>query len=120
MIAVSFEGIKTLQHAQRRDELGEHMTRAALQVQTTGADFVPLCTNTMHRVAPALTAALDVPFLHIVDPTAQALPDAGVHRVALLSTAFTMEQDFTPAACRSGTASKWWCRRRRSARWCTR
>jgi aspartate racemase len=94
MVTVSFEEIKTLQHAQRWDELGEHMTQAALQVQTAGAEFVLLCTNTMHRVAPALEAALDVPLLHIVDPTAQALRDAGVRRVGLLGTAFTMEQDF--------------------------
>jgi aspartate racemase len=94
MVTVSFEEIKALQHAQQWDELGERMKQAALQVQAAGADVVLLCTNTMHRVAPALEAALDVPFLHIVDPTAQALRDAGVRRVGLLGTAFTMEQDF--------------------------
>jgi aspartate racemase len=65
-----------------------------LQVQAAGADFVVLCTNTMHRVAPVIEAALDIPFLHIVDPTAHALRDAHVARVGLLGTAFTMEQDF--------------------------
>ena len=94
MVTVSFEQIKALQHAQRWDELGESMRQAALQVQAAGADFVLLCTNTMHRVAPVLEAALDIPFLHIVDPTAQALRRAGVPRVGLLGTAFTMEQDF--------------------------
>ncbi|QOT78183.1 aspartate/glutamate racemase family protein [Cupriavidus basilensis] len=94
MVTVSFEQIKALQHAQRWDELGEAMRQAALQVQAAGADFVLLCTNTMHRVAPVLEAALDIPFLHIVDPTAQALRGAGIRRVGLLGTAFTMEQDF--------------------------
>jgi aspartate racemase len=94
MVTVSFDEIKALQHAQRWEELGEHMKQAALQVQAAGADFVLLCTNTMHRVAPALESALDVPFLHIVDPTAEALRDAHVGRVGLLGTAFTMEQDF--------------------------
>ncbi len=94
MVTVSFEQVKALQHAQRWDELGECMQQAALQVQAAGADFVLLCTNTMHRVAPALEAALDIPFLHIVDPTAQALRDAGIARVGLLGTAFTMEQAF--------------------------
>ncbi|CAG4886855.1 aspartate/glutamate racemase family protein [Paraburkholderia saeva] len=94
MVTVSFEEIKTLQHEARWDELGEHMKQAALQVQAAGADFVLLCTNTMHRVAPVLEGALDIPFLHIVDPTAKALQDAGVRRVGLLGTAFTMEQDF--------------------------
>ncbi|WP_020201594.1 MULTISPECIES: aspartate/glutamate racemase family protein [Cupriavidus] len=94
MVTVSFEQVKALQHAGRWDELAESMREAALQVQAAGADFVVLCTNTMHRVAPAIEAALDIPFLHIVDPTAQALRAAGIARVGLLGTAFTMEQDF--------------------------
>jgi aspartate racemase len=94
MVTVNFEEIKALQHEARWDELGERMRAAALQVQAAGADFVVLCTNTMHRVAPVIEAALDIPFLHIVDPTAHALRDAHVARVGLLGTAFTMEQDF--------------------------
>lgn len=94
MVTVNFEEIKALQHEARWDELGERMSAAALQVQAAGADFVVLCTNTMHRVAPVIEAALDIPFLHIVDPTAHALRDAHVARVGLLGTAFTMEQDF--------------------------
>ncbi|MGT2494493.1 aspartate/glutamate racemase family protein [Cupriavidus basilensis] len=95
------------------------MQQAALQVQAAGADFVLLCTNTMHRVAPALEAALDIPFLHIVDPTAQALRRSGITRVGLLGTAFTMEQDFIAAACGRGMESKWWCRKPRTVRWST-
>ncbi|SOZ64409.1 putative racemase [Cupriavidus taiwanensis] len=94
MATVCFEEIKALQHAGQWDELGRLMQQAARQVEAGGADFVLLCTNTMHRVAPAIEAALSVPFLHIVDPTAQALHQAGIRRAALLGTRFTMEQDF--------------------------
>lgn len=94
MATVCFEEIKALQHDGRWDELGVLMQQAARQVEAGGADFVLLCTNTMHRVAPAIEAALSVPFVHIVDPTALALQEAGIARVALLGTRFTMEQDF--------------------------
>ncbi|MFE1574129.1 aspartate/glutamate racemase family protein [Comamonas odontotermitis] len=94
MATVCFEEIKELQHAERWDELALRMQHAARQVEAGGADFVLLCTNTMHRVAPAIESVLTVPFVHIVDPTAQALRQAGVGRVGLLGTRFTMEQDF--------------------------
>jgi aspartate racemase len=94
MATVCFEEIKALQHAEEWGELGLRMQQAARQVEAGGADFVLLCTNTMHRVAPAIEAVLNVPFIHIVDPTAQALRDVGVKTVGLLGTRFTMEQDF--------------------------
>lgn len=94
MATVCFEEIKELQHAERWDELGQCMQQAARQVEAGGADFVLLCTNTMHRVAPAIESVLSVPFIHIVDPTGQALREAGIRRVGLLGTRFTMEQDF--------------------------
>ncbi|EYS85656.1 aspartate racemase [Cupriavidus sp. SK-4] len=94
MATVCFEEIKALQHAQQWDELGRCMQQAALQLEAGGADFVLLCTNTMHRVAPQIESVLKVPFVHIVDPTAQALRQAGIRRVGLLGTRFTMEQDF--------------------------
>ncbi len=94
MVTVCFEEIHALQHAQRWDELAVHMRQAARQVQAGGADFLLLCTNTMHRVAPAIEDAVSIPLLHIVDPTAQALRAAGIGRVGLLGTRFTMEQDF--------------------------
>lgn len=94
MATVCFEEIKALQHAEQWDELGRLMQQAARQVEAGGADFVLLCTNTMHRVAPAIESVLIVPFIHIVDPTAQALRQAGIRRVGLLGTRFTMEQDF--------------------------
>lgn len=94
MATVCFEEIQALQHDGRWDELAVRMQEAARQVQAGGADFVVLCTNTMHRLAPAIEAALTVPFLHIVDPTAAALQAAGIRKVGLLGTRFTMEQDF--------------------------
>ena len=94
MATVCFEEIKALQHAEQWDQLGQLMQQAARQVEAGGADFVLLCTNTMHRVAPAIESVLKVPFIHIVDPTAQALRQAGIRRVGLLGTRFTMEQDF--------------------------
>jgi len=94
MATVSFEEIKELQHAGKWEELGRRMQVVARQLQAGGADFILLCTNTMHRVAPAIEAVLDVPFIHIVDPTAQALRSAGISRVGLLGTRFTMEDDF--------------------------
>jgi aspartate racemase len=94
MATVCFEDIHQLQHEGRWDELAALMQQAARQVQAGGADFVVLCTNTMHRVAPAIEAVLTVPFLHIVDPTAAALREAGFRKVGLLGTRFTMEQDF--------------------------
>lgn len=94
MATVCFEEIQALQHDGRWEELASRMQQAAKQVEAGGADFVVLCTNTMHRVAPAIEAVLSVPFLHIVDPTAEALHAAGIRKVGLLGTRFTMEQDF--------------------------
>jgi aspartate racemase len=94
MVTVSFQAIKDLQEANRWADLGVHMAQAARQLQDGGADVVLLCTNTMHEVAAAIEDVLDVPFLHIVDPTARALLAAGVTRVGLLGTRFTMERDF--------------------------
>jgi aspartate racemase len=94
MCTVCFEDIMALQHAGQWDELGRQMQHAARQVEAGGADFIVLCTNTMHKVAPAIEAASGIPLLHIVDPTAQALREAGVSCAGLLGTRFTMEQDF--------------------------
>lgn len=94
MSTVSFEEVKTLQHEGRWDELGDLMRQAAMQLEAGGADFVVLCTNTMHKLAHVIEAAIGVPFLHIADPTANAVRLAGFRRVCLLGTRFTMEQDF--------------------------
>ena len=70
------------------------MIDAARRLERGGADFVLICTNTMHRMAEEVQAAIGIPLLHIVDPTAARVTEAGVTRVGLLGTAFTMEQDF--------------------------
>jgi aspartate racemase len=70
------------------------MAKAALQVEASGADFIVLCTNTMHKVADAIEAAVDIPLLHIADATAGAIQERGLTTVGLLGTRFTMEEEF--------------------------
>jgi aspartate racemase len=94
MYSVDFDGIERLQRAGSWDETGRQLARAASILEAAGAGLLILCTNTMHRVAPAIGAAVGVPLLHIADPTAAAIEAAGLTRVGLLGTRFTMEQDF--------------------------
>ena len=94
MYSVDFAEIEQLQMAGRWDESGEILGRAAASLQAAGADCVVLCTNTMHKVGDAITAAIDIPFIHIADPTAEAIKGAGLDTIALLGTNFTMSQDF--------------------------
>ncbi|HZW47525.1 MAG TPA: aspartate/glutamate racemase family protein [Microvirga sp.] len=94
MFSVDFDEIKQLQHAGEWDRLATVMTDAALHLERGGADFIVLCTNTMHRLADAITSSVRIPLLHIADPTAERIKAAGFKRVGLLGTAFTMEQDF--------------------------
>ncbi len=93
-LAVDFAEVEQLQEAGDWDGAASLLTSAALRLQSAGAELIVLCTNTMHRVADAIQAAVDLPFLHIADVTAQALEDAGVKTVALLGTRYTMEQPF--------------------------
>ncbi|MBA1364252.1 aspartate/glutamate racemase family protein [Burkholderia gladioli] len=97
MVTVDFAEIEALQRAQDWDALGARMADAARQLQAAGADVVVLTTNTMHRVADAIERELTLPFLHIADPTGAALRAAGVERVALLGTRYTMELPFYAA-----------------------
>ncbi|MBO9709268.1 MAG: aspartate/glutamate racemase family protein [Caulobacter sp.] len=94
MWSFDFARIEALQHAGDWDALAGQMADAARALQKGGADFLVLCTNTMHRCAWAIDAAVKIPLLHIADPTAEAIRAAGLTRVGLLGTAFTMEQDF--------------------------
>jgi aspartate racemase len=94
MLSVDFGEIEHLQHHGEWDKLTEQMKDAAIRLERGGADFVLICTNTMHRMADAVAAAIDIPLLHIADPTAEKVKAAGFDRVGLLGTAFTMEQDF--------------------------
>lgn len=94
MVSVDFADIDAMQHAGDWAGLGRAMADAARAVERGGADGLILCTNTMHKLAPEIEAAVAIPLLHIVDPTAAAILAAGHRRVGLLGTAFTMEQDF--------------------------
>lgn len=94
MWSVDFGEIERLQHAGDWDELTNRMTDAAIRLERGGADFVLLCTNTMHLMADAIAGAIKIPLLHIADPTAEKIKAAGFRKVGLLGTAFTMEQDF--------------------------
>ncbi|MGQ9365042.1 aspartate/glutamate racemase family protein [Azospirillum sp. ST 5-10] len=94
MWSFDFAEIESLQHAGRWDEATERVIDAARRLERGGADLVLICTNTMHRMAEAVAAAIAVPLLHIADPTAARIRAAGLRTVGLLGTAFTMEQDF--------------------------
>ena len=94
LYSVDFGPIEALQHAGDWAATAEILARAARRVEAGGADFLLLCTNTMHKVAPEIEAAIDIPLVHIADATAGVLRHRGIGRVGLLGTAFTMEQDF--------------------------
>lgn len=90
----NFAAIEALQAAGEWNRAGALLARDALALEAAGAEAVLLCTNTMHRVAPAIEALLSVPFIHLADTTAEAVKAAHIERVALLGTRYTMEQDF--------------------------
>jgi aspartate racemase len=92
--SVDFAEIERLQATGAWDEAGELLAAEAARLAAGGAELLVLCTNTMHKVADRVQAATDVPLLHLADATADAVRAAGVRRVGLLGTAFTMEQDF--------------------------
>ena len=94
LASVDFAEIEVLQREGRWEEAGRAMAEQACALERAGADFVILCTNTMHISAAEIEAAISIPFLHIADPTAGAVKAAGIQSVGLLGTRFTMEQDF--------------------------
>ncbi|MBE0543827.1 MAG: aspartate/glutamate racemase family protein [Verrucomicrobia bacterium] len=94
LYSVDFAEVEELQRSGQWSEAAELLTGAALNVEQGGADLVVLCTNTMHKVAGAIQARIGIPLLHIADATADAVKQAGLHRVGLLGTRFTMEDDF--------------------------
>jgi aspartate racemase len=92
--SVDFGPVEALLRAEEFDALGERLAARAGGLEAAGAEAVLLATNTMHRVAPAIEDALSVPFVHIVDVTAEAIREAGCERVGLLGTRFTMGEPF--------------------------
>jgi aspartate racemase len=94
MVSVDFHDIEVLQRSGDWAASAVILDDAAKQVQAAGADFLLICTNTMHKVADEVAAAVDIPLLHLADATGQRLQDNGIKTVGLLGTRFTMEQDF--------------------------
>jgi len=94
LYSVDFHGIAQLQRDNAWDEAGRQLASVAQKLEAAGADLLVLCTNTMHKVADMITAATNIPLLHIADPTAAAIRQAGMQTVGLLGTRFTMEQTF--------------------------
>ncbi|WP_328730674.1 aspartate/glutamate racemase family protein [Streptomyces caniferus] len=94
LYSLDFAEIEQLQVQGRWEEAGEILASAARSLEKAGADMVLICTNTMHKVAGQVEAAVGIPLLHLADATADAVRAAGVRKVGLLGTAFTMEQDF--------------------------
>ncbi|MGZ8853708.1 MAG: aspartate/glutamate racemase family protein [Thermoanaerobaculia bacterium] len=94
LFSVDFAEIEEMQAAGRWDEAGALLAKAAAAVDRAGADFLVICTNTMHIVADQIARALTIPILHIADTTAAVMKKANVRTVGLLATKFTMEKDF--------------------------
>lgn len=94
LYSVDFQVIKTLQFEDRWDELTKIMIDIAKKLETSGADCLVICTNTMHKMAKEVEESVKIPLLHIADATAKEIVNNGIKKVALLGTAFTMEHDF--------------------------
>ena len=94
LYSVDFDEIEKLQHQGLWDEMAEILVGAAKSIESAGADFLLICTNTMHKVADAIQAQINIPVLHIADATAEQLIKDGISKIGLLGTRFTMEQDF--------------------------
>jgi aspartate racemase len=94
MASVDFASIEELQSQDRWEDAAQELIASALQVQAAGADFLLIATNTMHKVYPQIQAALDIPVLHIADATGLKIKQAGLQKIGLLGTIYTMQQDF--------------------------
>ena len=94
MVSVNFQEIEELQHKGDWAAAGAVLAQKARQVEAAGADFLLICTNTMHNVAADIEAAITIPLLHIADATADSIQQAGIDSIGLLGTRFTMEQEF--------------------------
>jgi aspartate racemase len=94
MFSVNFEPIEKLQRDSDWDGAAIVLSEAAKKIEAAGADFLLICANTMHKVAPQIEQAITIPILHIADATAEVLVKNSIKTVGLLGTAFTMDQDF--------------------------
>jgi len=94
MVSVDFEPLATGMLRGEWTECGEHLAEAAQKVEAAGADFLLICTNTMHKVAGIITDAVSIPLLHIADATAERVKTEKIQTIGLLGTSFTMEEEF--------------------------
>jgi aspartate racemase len=94
MISVDFAEIEKLQHEGRWGQATDLLVSTAKNLESAGADFVVLCTNTMHKMADTIIENTHIPFLHIADATAEKVKTTGITKIGLLGTRFTMEEDF--------------------------
>ena len=94
MVSVNFQEIEALQHSGQWQRAGEVLTTAAQQIEAAGADFLLICTNTMHKIAPQIEQGIKIPILHLADATANQIKRRNMRTVGLLGAKFTMEQDF--------------------------
>lgn len=94
LVSVDFDEIAQHQHAGNWTEAGRLLAKAARSVEAGGADFILICTNTMHKLVDDVQAAVKIPVLHVVDVLVERLKQAGVRQVGLLATRFTMEHEF--------------------------
>ncbi len=94
LASVDFAEVERLQVTGQWEEAGRMLASIAKRLEAAGAELLLLCTNTMHKVADQVQAAVSIPFLHLADTTAVAITSAGLSTIGLLGTAFTMEQDF--------------------------
>ncbi len=92
--SIDFDPLEKLQHQSDWQGCAKILTVAANKIESAGADFLLICTNTMHKVYPQIADALKIPVLHIADATAQLIKSRQIHKVGLIGTKFTMEQDF--------------------------
>ena len=92
--SVDFAEIEQLQHLGEWDKTADILTIAAQGLEKSGADFILICTNTMHLVAPQVQAMINIPLLHIADATAEEIVKANIQKIGLLGTTFTMEENF--------------------------
>ncbi len=94
MVSLDFQDIETLQMRDDWDAAAKILIDAAQRIEKAGADFLLICTNTMHKVADKVASEIDIPLLHLADATAERITEAGIETVGLLGTRFTMEHEF--------------------------
>ena len=94
LYSVEFSEIEQYQSSGQWEKCGEILGKAAKSIETAGADFILICTNTIHKVAPQIASMIQIPIIHIADTTADELGKCGIRRVGLLGTKYTMTQDF--------------------------